>query len=154
MVRLWVEGVNVSGMWEVGPKQLLEGRRISADRRSNGLFLFSEGFTSFVFMCSLHHYSPNRFICRGSGGFVRGPVDSGHCREPVRRSIYAIKHVFFENLRSKTQENACFLPPRRGEPPEYLRKPIVFWMFRCPRPAQPSQPNPASPAQPPRAQRA
>ena len=147
MVRLWVEGVNVSGMWEVGPKQLLEGRRISADRRSNGLFLFSEGFTSFVFMCSLHHYSPNRFICRGSGGFVRGPVDSGHFREPVRRSIYAVKHVLFEHLRSKTKENTCFLPPRRSEPPENLRKPEVFWMFSVSKtssaqPAQPRQPSP------------
>ncbi len=26
-------------------------------------------------------FSPNRFICRGSGGFGRGPVDSGHFRE-------------------------------------------------------------------------
>ncbi len=40
----------------------------------------------------------------------------------------------------------CFLPPRRGEPPENQRKPRVFLCFRCPRPAQPSQPNPASPA--------
>ena len=103
MVRLWVEGVNVSGMWEVGPKQLLEGRRISADRRSNGLFLFSEGFTSFVFMCSLHHYSPNRFICRGSGGFVRGPVEWRHFRQPVARSIYAVKHMLSEHWCSKTQ---------------------------------------------------
>ncbi len=77
----------------------------------------SGNITSSAAVCGEAHLdicicvSPNRFICRGSGGFGRGAVVSGHFREPVGRSIYAVKHVLFQHLCSKSQENTCFLPP-------------------------------------------
>ena len=59
------------------------------------------------------HFSPNRFICRGSGGFGRGPVESGHFCQPVGRSIYAVKHVFFEHwCPEKSIRDSSSMPPR------------------------------------------
>ena len=70
------------------------------------------------------HFSPNRFICRGSGGFGRGPVESGHFCQPVGRSIYAVKHVFFEHWCSeKSIRDSSSMPPRSRSrsPPRPLR---------------------------------
>ena len=49
------------------------------------------------------HFSPNRFICRGSGGFDRGPVLAPHCRHgrvpPISCCKYAVKSdVTFKNI--------------------------------------------------------
>ncbi len=90
--------------------------------------------------------APNRLICRGSGGLARGPVVSGHFRQPVARSIYAVKNSFFEHWCSETQEAFCH---RGAVSRPKTKETLCFSMFSeskasSAQPTQPSQPSPAT----------
>ena len=85
--------------------------------------------------------SPNRFICRGSGGFGRGPVDLSGCRAVECLARFAIKindfttfsqklntfQYFFMEILILVERCNTFLSLRPLRPPwEHLGSPRCF----------------------------